>query len=96
MIKNKFVYGVYHKDYDSNDNVYYALAFVCDSEKTAKQKLNEEFFPDAYMIERDCFYYEENNVLNEIKQKIDWLESHNKNYTKQQYNLICDIKDLLN
>lgn len=34
-------------------------------------------------------------LLNKIKKKIDWLESHNKNYTKQQYNLICEIQDLL-
>lgn len=34
-------------------------------------------------------------VLNKIKKKIDWLESHNKNLTKQQYFLILEIKDLL-
>jgi hypothetical protein len=34
-------------------------------------------------------------LLNKIKKKIDWLESHNKNLTKQQYFLILEIKDLL-
>lgn len=34
-------------------------------------------------------------LLNKIKKKIDWLESHNKNLTKQQYFLILEIKNLL-
>ena len=33
-------------------------------------------------------------LLNKIKKKIDWLALHNKNYTKQQYNLIIEIQDL--
>jgi hypothetical protein len=31
----------------------------------------------------------------ELKDKIDWLATHNKNYTKQQYYIILDIQELL-
>ena len=33
--------------------------------------------------------------IKELKSKIDWLECHNKNYTKQQYNTILEIQELL-
>lgn len=36
----------------------------------------------------DLFYY--------ISENIEWLESHNKNYNKGQYNRICDLKDICN
>lgn len=37
----------------------------------------------------------DNDVLNEIKDKIYWLSTHNKNYTKEQYNTILDIQELV-
>lgn len=30
-----------------------------------------------------------------IKNTIDFLESHNKNYTKEQYHRIIDLKEIL-
>lgn len=30
-----------------------------------------------------------------IKSLVDWLECHNKNYTKEQYHRICSIKEIL-
>lgn len=30
-----------------------------------------------------------------IYHSLDWLTRHNKNYTKEQYNRLNDIKDLL-
>lgn len=34
-------------------------------------------------------------TLNELKSLIDWLECHNKNYTKDQYYKILDIQEIL-
>lgn len=34
-------------------------------------------------------------VLEEMKTKIEFLESHNKNYTKEQYYKICDIYNFI-
>ena len=34
----------------------------------------------------DMFFY--------MKNHIDWLESHNKNYNKEQYRRLCDLKDI--
>ena len=33
------------------------------------------------------------DVLKELKNKLDWLSTHNKNYTKQQYYMIMDCVD---
>lgn len=33
--------------------------------------------------------------LNKIKKLVDYLESHNKNYTKVQYETILEIKETL-
>ena len=35
------------------------------------------------------------NKLNEIKDKVDYLYTHNKNYTNKQYDLINEIKEAL-
>lgn len=34
----------------------------------------------------DLFYY--------VSSNIEWLESHNKNYNKEQYRRISDLKDI--
>ena len=36
-----------------------------------------------------------NTELKEIKNKMDFLESHNKNYNKTQYYYIIDIKNII-
>ena len=33
-------------------------------------------------------------LLNYIKSNLEYLESHNKNYTKKQYNLIEELKTI--
>ena len=30
-----------------------------------------------------------------ISCSIEWLTTHNKNYTKEQYNRMCDLRDIL-
>ena len=30
-----------------------------------------------------------------VSSSIEWLATHNKNYTKEQYNRICDLRDIL-
>lgn len=42
--------------------------------------------------------YEKNQLktkINTIKEKINFLESHNKNYTKKQYYKIIEIQEIL-
>lgn len=34
----------------------------------------------------DLFHYVSGNI--------EWLESHNKNYTKEQYHRLCNLKDI--
>lgn len=34
-------------------------------------------------------------IISEIENKLDFLLSHNKNYTKKQYYTIDDIKELI-
>ena len=34
-------------------------------------------------------------LIEMLKDKINWLNTHNKNYTKSQYYLISDIKEIL-
>lgn len=34
-------------------------------------------------------------ILDEMKSKIIWLESHNKNYTKEQYYKVCDLYNFI-
>lgn len=38
----------------------------------------------------------EENTLEYIKRKLEFLESHNKNYTKEQYYIVCDLLSLVN
>ena len=48
---------------------------------------------DAKKLSQKGFNFESEEMLIDfIKQKIEWLESHNKNYTKEQYFII----DMLN
>ena len=37
----------------------------------------------------------EENTLEYIKRKLEFLESHNKNYTKEQYYIVCDLFSLV-
>ena len=36
------------------------------------------------------------NKTEKLKNIIDYLESHNKNYTKEQYYKILDLQDIIN
>ena len=38
----------------------------------------------------------ESDYISYMQSLIDMLESHNKNYTKEQYYAILDIKEILN
>lgn len=38
----------------------------------------------------------ENQLIEMLQGKINWLSTHNKNYTNNQYFLILDIKEILN
>ena len=49
------------------------------------EKLNNQGF----------FSHDHKEFFERLKSKIDWLESHNKNYTKQQYFFICDLQAFL-
>lgn len=35
------------------------------------------------------------DIYSYISELVDWLESHNKNYTKEQYHKIISIKEIL-
>ena len=35
------------------------------------------------------------DYINYLKDMVDFLESHNKNYNKEQYNAILDIKGII-
>jgi hypothetical protein len=39
--------------------------------------------------------WNDNELIQMLKDKIQYLSSHNKNYTKTQYYLIEDIKDIV-
>lgn len=40
--------------------------------------------------------YISKKVLKDLVNKLEWLESHNKNYTKEQYYKIQEILDVVN
>lgn len=50
---------------------------------------NKKYYADNHV------YYNLAEILDDIKSKIIWLESHNKNYTKEQYYKICDLYDFI-
>ena len=39
--------------------------------------------------------YSENDVIRFIKERMEWLATHNKNYNSRQWVYIQDIKDVL-
>lgn len=54
-----------------------------------KIKLNKK------KLKQKGFDFEGESMLFDlIKQKIEWLESHNKNYTTEQYYLIDMLKEI--
>lgn len=38
---------------------------------------------------------DDTEVLHELRRLLEWLESHNKNYTKMQYGKILDALDFV-
>lgn len=62
-----------------------------------KEKEFKEFYcsPDSFLKE----YHLDDNILSDdflqaIKDNLEYLESHNKNYTKKQYYIIADLADI--
>ena len=53
--------------------------------KMNNEKLSECGFAFATMD--DLFFY--------VSRSVEWLESHNKNYNREQYSRISDLKDIL-
>ena len=50
---------------------------------------------DTKKLKQKSFDFESESMLfNLIKHKIEWLESHNKNYTKEQYFAIDELKEI--
>lgn len=50
---------------------------------------------DTKKLNQKGFDFEsEEMLINFIKHKIEWLESHNKNYTKEQYFIIDELKEV--
>lgn len=46
---------------------------------------------DEYLMDMD-----DGDIYSHIKTLVKWLESHNKNYTKEQYHKISDLNEILN
>lgn len=61
------------------------------------EKLYKHYYPDGDILLKQ--YHLDDNIigndfLQEVKNTLDYLESHNKNYTKKQYYLIQDLQDI--
>lgn len=51
---------------------------------------------DTKKLEKKDFNFESELMLFDfIKQKIEWLASHNRNYTKEQCFILDDLKEIL-
>lgn len=53
--------------------------------KMNNEKLNECGF--AFATINDLLFY--------VSRSVEWLESHNKNYNREQYSRIYDLKNIL-
>lgn len=70
------------------------------SAATTKEDMNNYIVTNE-VLERDVenlgkTLEEANEVMEEIRDIVEWLSIHNKNYTKEQYNKILDLQDLIN
>lgn len=52
-------------------------------------------FDTKKLNNQGVFSHDYKEFFERLKSKIDWLESHNKNYTKQQYFFIYDLQAFL-
>lgn len=43
-------------------------------------------------LKKEMAYLSKEDLLYTLKSNVDFLESHNKNYTKEQYYKICELK----
>ena len=54
-----------------------------------KIKVNEQ------ELKKELAYLSPDDLLYTLKSNVDFLESHNKNYTKEQYYKICELQSFL-
>ena len=62
--------------------------------KTCKQCGATYYIDSNDNIELCHECYIQNTALQQLKEKLHWLSTHNKNYTKQQYHTILDCLEL--
>ena len=47
---------------------------------------------DEQELKKELAYLSPEDLLYTLKSSVDFLESHNKNYTKEQYYKICELQ----
>ena len=57
--------------------------------------VNQEKMRAVYGNDDERIEYSENDVIRLIKERVEWLTSHNKNYTQAQWVRLLDIEDML-
>jgi len=57
--------------------------------------INQDKMRELYGIGDERIDYSENDVIRLIKNRVEWLSTHNKNYTQAQWIYIQDIQDML-
>lgn len=51
---------------------------------------------DDETIKKEFAFFDAEDLLYTLKSDVDFLESHNKNYTKKQYYAICKLQHFIN
>lgn len=46
-------------------------------------------------IKNHIYYKIRKDLIQQFKEQLDFLEAHNKNYTKKQYYIIIELQDTL-
>ena len=54
--------------------------------------INQNKMRELYGVRAD---YTDKEVIELIKKRVDWLATHNKNYTQAQWIYIQDVQDML-
>lgn len=57
-----------------------SIKLAINHEKLAERGLSFDDWSDIYLY---------------VQSLVEWLESHNKNYNKEQYHRICTLKEIL-
>lgn len=83
------------KDWNGREyNVTKTTTGFSDNEKEVESKETYMKRPEQ-LNENKEMKVESDNIIKEIKDKLYWLSTHNKNYNKEQYHTILDIQDLV-